>query len=125
MQAKSKTIVFIILSFLIGGVAGGFLGSAYFGQKGPSRSSRAHIMKEFTEKVRLEGSQPAVVDSIVEAYRTKLGEIRKNYSETFRHQRDSLRKEIRKILSEEQNRLYDQYIKEIDERESRHRRERK
>lgn len=125
MQAKSKTIVFIVLSFLIGGIAGGYAGATFFGQRGSGRPSRVDIMKEFTEKVRLQGSQPGVVDSLVEAYRAKLGETRKGYSELFRQQRDSLRKEIRKILSEEQKVLYDGYIKEMDERESRHRKERK
>ncbi|MBI2620053.1 MAG: hypothetical protein HYW57_08235 [Ignavibacteriales bacterium] len=125
MQAKSRTLSFILLSFLLGGVAGGFVGASFFGQKGSARLSRAHIMREFTEKVHLHGSQPEVIDSLLEVYKAKLGEIRKSHSEAFRLQRDSLRKEIRKVLSEEQNSLYDQFIREMDERESRFWKEKK
>jgi len=83
------------------------------------------VRKEFADRLKLTGNQPTQVDSILESNRKKFGEIRKEYDEVFRHQRDSLRRGIRSILSPEQNLLYDQYIKEMDERESRYRRESK
>lgn len=117
--------MFILLSFIVGGVGGGFLGASYFSPKRSPRPSHSQIMKEFSERLKLEGSQPAQVDSILEASRKRFGDLRKKYGEMFRQQRDSLRKDIRTILSEEQSTLYDQYIKEMDERESRYRKENK
>ncbi|HLE32646.1 MAG TPA: hypothetical protein VJB38_08570 [Bacteroidota bacterium] len=125
MQAKSKTLIFILLSFLLGAVGGGYFGASYFGPKRSARPSHAGVRKEFADRLKLTGNQPTQVDSILESNRKKFGEIRKEYDEVFRHQRDSLRRGIRSILSPEQNLLYDQYIKEMDERESRYRRESK
>ena len=125
MQAKSKTLMFILLSFVLGAVGGGYFGASYFTPKRGSRPSHANVRNEFIERLKLTGNQPAQVDSILELNRKKFGELRKGYDEVFRHQRDSLRRAIRSILSPEQNPLYDQYIKEMDERESRYRRENK
>lgn len=125
MGAKSKTLMFIVVSFLLGGVVGGIVDANYFGSRRPARPSHEDIMREFTQRLKLQGSQPAVVDSILESGRVRFGEIRKEYNDTFRTQRDSLRKEIRKTLSQEQNLLFDQYIKEMDEREARYRRDNK
>ncbi len=125
MQAKSKTLIFILLSFLLGAAGGGYFGASYFSAKRNARPSHTGVRKEFADRLKLTGNQPTQVDSILESNRKKFGEIRKEYDEVFRHQRDSLRRAIRSILSPEQNVLYDQYIKEMDERESRYRRESK
>jgi len=125
MGAKSRTLVFIVVSFLLGAVGGGFFYSNFYGQRRSGRPSHQDIVKEFTQRLKLEGNQPAMVDSILESGRRRFGEIRKEYNEALRAQRDSLRKEIRKILSKEQNLLYDQYIKEMEEREARYRRDNK
>ena len=125
MQAKSKTLMFILLSFVLGIVGGGYFGASYLASKRNSRPSHQGVRKEFSERLKLTGIQPAQVDSILEASRKRFGEIRKEYDEVFRHQRDSLRRGIRSMLSPEQNLLYDQYIKEMDERESRYRKENK
>ncbi len=125
MEAKSKTLIFIVLSFILGVAAGGYFGASYFTPKRNSRPSHSSVMKEFSERLKLTGNQPAKVDSILEASRKRFGELRKEYNEIFRGRRDSLRKEIRTILTEEQNELYDRYIKEMDDRESRYRKENK
>lgn len=125
MQAKSKTLIFILLSFVLGAVGGGYFGASYFTQKRGSRASHSDVKKEFIQRLKLIGNQPAQVDSILEVNRKKFGEIRKEYDGVFRVQRDSLRRGIRSILTPEQNPLYDRYIKEMDERESRYRRENK
>ena len=125
MEAKSKTLMLIALSFVLGVAAGGYFGASYFTPKRSARASHSSVMKEFSERLKLQGNQSAQVDSILESSRKRFGELRKEYNEIFRSQRDSLRREIRTILSAEQNVLYDQYIKEMDERESRYRRENK
>ncbi|GJQ20684.1 MAG: hypothetical protein HBSIN02_10390 [Bacteroidia bacterium] len=122
ISPKTRTFVFLLVSFLLGGVAGGFLGATYFGGK-PGRYSRGDVMKEFTEKLKLRAEQTVAVDSILEAHKSKFSAIRKQYGEATKAQRDSLRKDIRKILSDEQHALFDTYIREMDERESRYRRQ--
>ncbi len=121
MQAKTKTFWLIMVVFLLGGIAGGFVGSTYFGTQHPyrSRPSWEDIRKEFAAKLRLTPEQSATIDSVFEANRVKMNAISKQYSQLFQAHRDSLRAEIRKQLTEEQNKLYDEYIKEIEEREKR------
>jgi flagellar basal body-associated protein FliL len=121
MQAKTKTLWLIMVVFLLGGIAGGFVGSTYFGKKNAfhSRPSREEIQKEFATKLKLTPEQSATIDSVFEANRAKMNIISKQYSQLFKAHRDSLRAEIRKQLTPEQNKLYDDFIKEIDEREKR------
>jgi transketolase len=121
MGAKTKTFWFIIIAFLLGGVAGGFVGTTYVGKKNTyhTRPSREEIQREFSSRLKLTPQQSETIDSIFEASRTKMNELSKQYSQVFRARRDTLRAEIRKRLSPEQNRLYDEYIKEMDEREKR------
>ena len=118
MEAKTKTFWFIIVAFLLGAVGGGFVGSSYFG-KGSSdkKPNRSEIRKHFAEKLRLTPEQSVIVDSLVEIHRSKINDISKQYSDIFKTQRDTLRQEIRKLLNEEQNARYDDFIKEIEQRE--------
>ncbi len=123
MQAKSRTFILLVVSFLLGGVAGVFADRTWLGSSGPKRTSRGDVSKEFAEKLKLQPHQTAAVDSILEAQKGKFVAVRKGYSETVKLHRDTLRREIRKLLNAEQNSLYDQYIKEMDERETRYRKE--
>jgi hypothetical protein len=123
MQAKSRTLVLLVVSFLLGGVAGGFADRTWLSSPGPKRASRGDVSKEFAERLKLQPNQTVAVDSILEAQKGRFVAVRRGYSETIKLQRDTLRREIRKLLTTEQNDLYDQYIKEMDERESRYRKE--
>ncbi len=122
MELKTKTFVFILVSFLLGGVAGGFIGRTYFaGQPSSHRPSRAEVQKQFAERLKLSPSQATAVDSIFESFRRKFTEVQKEYSQAFRSKRDTLRLAIRKVLTGNQNRLFDDYIREMDEREAKRR----
>ena len=125
MEAKSKTMLFILLSFVVGIGGGTYFGASYFSERRPARPSRADIMREFSDRLKLQGDQSARIDSILESNRKRFGELRKEYNDVFRQQRDSLRKAIRTALSPDQNILYDEYIKEMDEREAKYRKENK
>ncbi len=119
MEAKTKTFWFIIIAFLLGGVAGGFIGSTYFAKRnnGRPRASREQVQKEFATKLKLSPSQSSSVDSLIESHRTKFNAVSTEFTAAFRANRDTLRLGIRKLLSQSQNTLYDAYIKEMDERE--------
>lgn len=123
MQAKSRTLMFLFVSFLLGGVAGGFVDRTWFSPTGYRKASRGDVSKEFSQKLKLRPEQTTAVDSILEVHKERFVGVRKGYSEAIKLQRDTLRREIRKLLNPEQNTLYDQYIKEMDERETRYRKE--
>ena len=121
MQPRSKTLLFILFSFLLGAVGGLVVGKTYYSRPDRYRPSREDIRKEFTERLKLDAQQRVAVDSILEIHRGKFGDMRKRYSERFKAQRDSLRLDTRRVLSAEQNKLYDEFIKEMDEREAKDR----
>ena len=124
MELKTKTFVFIVLSFILGGVAGVFLGRMYFpgpGLGGGHRPTRAEMQKQFADRLKLDAAQSAKVDSILEAFRQTFSQVQGEYWKSFHAKRDTLRMSIRSLLSAEQNKLFDDYIREMDQRESRRR----
>ncbi|MEX0736073.1 MAG: hypothetical protein WEB62_09160 [Bacteroidota bacterium] len=118
MELKTKTFLFIIASFLLGVVGGGYAAKTFFvSSNGGSRVPRVEYQRQFAERLRLDPVQAARVDTIFDAHRVRFSEVKKTYSEIFRQKRDTLRMEIRKVLTPEQNALYDGYIKEQEDRE--------
>jgi hypothetical protein len=122
MGLKTKTFAFVVMSFLLGGVAGGYIGKTYFAtQGGGHRPTRAAMQKQFVDRLHLNATQAAKVDSILEAYRQNFGQVQSGYWQTFHSKRDTLRLSIRALLAPEQNKLFDDYIKETDGREAKRR----
>jgi hypothetical protein len=117
MELKTKTFVFIILSFLLGGVAGGFIS----GPPGGRRPNRAEMQKQFADRLKLTPEQSTKVDSILESFRGNFSQVQAHYWQSFHGKRDTLRMSIRALLTEEQNKLFDKYIKEMDGHESKRR----
>ncbi|MBI3586277.1 MAG: hypothetical protein HY088_04015 [Ignavibacteriales bacterium] len=122
MELKTKTFLFIILSFLLGAVAGGFIGRTYFaGPETGSRPSRAEFRKQFAKDLKLTPGQEVQVDSILEFNRDKISVIQKQFVDIYKLHKDTLRLEIRKLLTPEQNKLYDERIRKQEEREAKKR----
>jgi hypothetical protein len=121
MELKTKTFAFIILSFLLGGVAGGFIGKTYFSGQPGRRPSRTEMSKQFNERLKLTPIQSTKVDSILESFRENFSQVQSNYWQAFHAKRDTLRMSIRALLTMDQNKLFDDYIKEMDVREARRR----
>jgi hypothetical protein len=123
MELKTKTFVFIVVSFLLGGVAGGFIGRTYFapGPGGHRPPNRVEMQKQFADRLKLTPVQSTKVDSILESFRENFSQVQSHYWQSFHSKRDTLRLSIRALLSADQNKLFDNYIKEMDEREARRR----
>jgi hypothetical protein len=118
MGPKTKTIIFIILSFVLGGFAEGVILYYHGGNSNvPARryQTQADFRKAFAERLKLDPKQVVVIDSIVNIYRGRMNFHRQQILAV----RDTLRLEIRKQINPEQNRLYDEIVREIDEREAR------
>jgi hypothetical protein len=116
MEPKTKTLLFILASFVLGAAAGIALKETLFPPH-PAYRSAAEWRRSFYDRLRIDSAQTGRVDSILDAQRGKMN----SYRESMMALRDTTRLEIRRILSVEQNRAYDDYIKEMNERESRDR----
>jgi hypothetical protein len=114
MQPKTKTILFIILSFILGIVGGVTLEKQIIKSHSSVTTppSREDVLKMLADRLHLDNQQVAKIDTILDTYRPTLDMYRKYVRLT----RDTLEDSIRKILSPEQNQLYDEYIKELDHR---------
>ncbi|MFH0991793.1 MAG: hypothetical protein V1799_17430 [bacterium] len=121
LELKTKTFLFILLAFLLGGVGGAYLGKSYFSQPRNRRPERIDPKKYLFEKLQLTPTQTAQADTLVEAYWQNM---RSEYNRSFLAHRDTMRMNIRKLLSTEQNKLFDEYIKERDAAEEKDRRRR-
>lgn len=112
MSPKTKTVFLILLCFLLGAVVG-LVGERYYLNSRPAhRADYTQARKAFAQRLHLDTLQLAQVDSLMDAHRKKMDEIRKLFSE----ERDTLRAGIRKLLNPDQNRIYDEFIKELDAR---------
>ena len=116
MEPKTKTLLFILASFVLGVAAGIAFKDTLLPHR-PSYRSELEWRKSFYERLKIEGEQIGKVDSILDAQRGRMNV----YRELMMATRDTTRAEIRKLLSDEQNRLYDNFIKEMHEREARER----
>jgi hypothetical protein len=116
MEPKTKTLLFILTSFVLGAAAGIALKETLFPPHAAYRSA-SEWRKSFYNRLKIDSVQTSKVDSILDAQRGKMNA----YRELMMTSRDTTRMEIRKILNVDQNKYYDDYIKEMNERESRDR----
>jgi len=122
MELKTKTFLFIVISFLLGGVAGWYVGRNYFPRQSERhRPSWAEVQKQFSDRLKLDAAQTVKVDSITEAFRGSFSQVQAQYMQLFHSKRDTLRMSIRAVVTPEQNKLFDEYIKETGQREGRRR----
>lgn len=118
MQPKTKTILYIVFSFFIGILVGWFLENRVSSfTHAPQNHRSRNFQKILSERLHLDEQQVLQVDSILE--------MRKQRMDDFRKQslflRDSMRAEIRKKLNPDQVVLFDNFIQNMDKRESRKR----
>jgi Tfp pilus assembly protein PilN len=115
MKPKTKTLLFILLSFLLGIICGWFLEDRMFNRM-QFHKERNHggFLKVLNERLHLDERQMAQVDSILESRKQKMEIYRKNALAM----RDTTRVEIRKILDFEQTKLFDDFNRELDNKEA-------
>lgn len=115
MKPKTKTILFILLSFLLGIICGWFLEDRMFKRmQFPKGRDHVGFLKILNERLYLNERQMAQVDSILESRKQKM-EI---YKKQALAMRDTTRLEIRKILNIDQTRLFDEFNQEMDNKEA-------
>ncbi len=118
MNPKTKTLLFILVSFVLGALVGGATVRYWSGLRTEGRyQNQADVMKAFAERLHLNDQQVAQVDTILEQRRKKFDQFRNAMIAV----RDTTRQEIRKLLTPEQNKLFDEYVQEMNAREERRR----
>ena len=114
MKPKTKTILFILLSFILGILCGWFLQDRVFIM---ADRMPPDFQKMLTERLHLDGGQVAQLDSILEA--------RKKYMDVQWNQmlavRDTVRMEIRRMLNADQLKIFDEIVQERDAQEAKNR----
>ena len=111
MRPKTKTILFILLSFALGIFCGWFLKDHVFMKP---EHTPGDFQKMLAERLHLDEHQIAQVDSLLEIRRDV-------YRKQMFAMRDTTQMEIRKFLSANQNKLFDGVIQEMNEREAKKR----
>jgi hypothetical protein len=115
MQPKTKTIIFILLSYLLGILCGWFLEDRIFPSvKHSQNRGPGDFQNMLVERLHLNDQQAAQVDSILETRRLKMDVFRKQAIAM----RDTIRMEISKILNADQKKLFNEIIQDIDSKEA-------
>jgi hypothetical protein len=112
MSPKTKTVVLILFCFVLGVVVGFVAERYYLIPRVSSHPDFAQTRRDFAQRLHLDTLQLSRVDSLMDSHRKKMEDIRKLFS----LERDTLRGGVRKLLDSTQNRIYDDFIKEIDAR---------
>ena len=111
MKPKTKTILFILLSFILGILCGWFAQDRVFIK---AEHTPPDFQKMLTERLHLDERQIAQVDSILDA-RKKQIDVHRNQMLAMR---DTARLEIRKVLNAEQGKVFDEIVQEMNDREA-------
>jgi hypothetical protein len=114
---RHKALLMIIITFLGGLVAGSsgkylWSGQPLVKQANPSQS----IVDEIERTARLNASQRAQVEQIVNRTSQQYADLRIEFRMRQNTIRDTCRQRVRAVLSPEQQLLYDQWIQELDAR---------
>ena len=114
MKPKTKTILFILLSFILGVLCGWFVVDRMFET---ANHTPPDFQKMLTERLHLDERQIIQLDSILDA-RKKQMDVQRNQMLAVR---DTTRIEIRKILNTDQTKIFDGILQEKDAREAKKR----
>ncbi len=115
MTPKTKTLIVIIASFILGCVVGATLLSGVWRSMTKRPYDRGNYRTYLYEKLDLDSLQTGRVDSLLDAFRASMN----SHKQALQGSRDSLRSEIRALLSEPQKAVYDAIVADMDKRDSR------
>ncbi len=101
MVTKRTLLIAVIVSLVVGGVAGFTIYRLYFA---PSEShfGKTRFINFMTQELGLSTTQKRQLDSIITFVHPKFQAIRKNFNSSMKNQSDSTQVMIRTILTAEQ-----------------------
>jgi hypothetical protein len=125
-KTKSGAFVIILITFLLGMIAGyafaSILSDAEAKKERPS--PYGNVSEYIKDRLNLSAEQASLYDELVKDRREKMSVYHKQYRASFREQADSLRNEIRTILDADQLQKYEEFLEEFDRYRKEQRKER-
>ena len=116
---RTKVIFLVLASFLLGLAAGFTVDSLLAGrvllyQRYFSETDKAVLVRQLKERLVLSSDQERQLDQILEESRKEVLALRRIVRPQFRQIRQETRKRIRAFLTNEQNKEFEQLLKEFD-----------
>jgi uncharacterized membrane protein len=121
MGSKVSAGIIIVITFLLGAVAGATSIYIYDAKVSASKAKvearpKNDVVGELSQALELDADQAAKFKVIFDQGREQLRDLSKQYAPQTDAIRQETRQEIRKILSEEQKAKYEKIIKDVDDR---------
>ena len=126
MKSRTSATLLLILTFLLGAVAGSvgyYLLVAHMIVPGPrsaGRSSPHDIAEELATGLSLNGEQKEKLKEIIQQSRERYRALSVQFRPQYDNVRNEARQQIRQILTEEQRARFEKIVQEIDERHKNH-----
>ncbi len=116
-RKKFGAFVIIAVTFLLGTVAGYSLSTIMSDAevRKEQESPYGNVSEYIKERLNLNEEQVVIYDELVEERHDKISSLHSQYRKQFRTQIDSLRDEIRSILTQEQLVEYEEFLDEYSE----------
>jgi len=116
-RKKLGAFVIIAVTFLLGTVAGYSLSTIMSDAevRKEQESPYGNVSEYIKERLNLNEEQVVIYDELVEERHDKISSLHYQYRKQFRTQIDSLRDEIRSILTQEQLVEYEEFLDEYSE----------
>ncbi len=115
---KRRVIVYFIVTFLLGALAGAGGGSLYrkYGRHGRRAPTRQDVVQHLKQGLSLTDEQSGRVQQIIDEMREKHGEIHGNSEQQHAAMRESTREQIREVLTDEQRERFEAMVEKFDKR---------
>lgn len=115
---KRRVIVYFIVTFLLGVLAGAGGGSLYrkYGHHGHRAPTRQDVVQHLKQELSLTDEQSGRVQEIIDEMREKHGEIHDSSDQQHAAMRESTRDQIREVLTDEQRERFEAMVEGFDKR---------
>jgi uncharacterized membrane protein len=117
VASKTKARLVILATFALGALAGALLTNLL---NAPQPRSGLRVVDEMVKEVKLNPQQREQVEKILTDTQKQYAEIQKQINPQFTAIRAATRKQIRALLTFEQQALYDEWTRKRDARMERH-----
>jgi len=126
MKSRTSATLLLMLTFLLGAVAGSvgyYLLATHMMIPGPrsaSRSSPHDIAEELAAGLSLNAEQKEKLKGIIHQSRERYRALSVQFRPQYESLRNDTRQQIRQILTEEQKARFEKIVQEIDQRHKNH-----
>ncbi len=122
MKTKTSATLILVLTFLLGGIAGALAYHLYRGQSSEAarrvaaRPGGRDVVQDMSKDLNLDPAQQEQLKRIMERSRGRYRALSEQVRPQFDVIRNETRQEIRQILRDDQKIRFEQRLKEVDQR---------